>query len=89
MNITRLLEVIERETGVTLSRIQSPSRKEACVYARKIIVRHMLRDGYPKETVAALIRRHRTTVHNIDYDSEYRFNPRFRAMADLIERALK
>jgi chromosomal replication initiation ATPase DnaA len=90
MTPTELLKTIEEETGVTLKEIQSESRKEKLVYARRIIAHYMLKDHHSVHTIADILHRHRTTVINIraTHETEYRYNPRFRTLFDTITKRL-
>ena len=84
--IDKLLKAINEYSGLTFDEITSRSKKEKCVYARRIIVHHMSESGFIDGVIANVIRRDRTTVLGIKkkHSDELQYNPEYKEMFDAI-----
>ena len=90
--ISAILNILKSEYGLTKEAIQSQSRYEELVYARRIIVHYMAKyvKGGTAKMIADEINRDRCTVIHIlkTNDDQYGYNLKYKDFFDTVSMAI-
>ena len=91
MKTEELFEAIEQQTGLTREQVTSKCRNEELVFARRIICYYLNMHNATQRTIASTLNIDRATVsYNLcHHESEYKYNPKYRAMFDIAANCLE
>ena len=87
--LERIRNAVFKATGLRFNRYTTESRRVELFYARMLFA-HQAKNMLSEREIGELLKRHRTTVIVMlkGYDNEITHNPRFKRLAEIVEREM-
>ena len=89
-DVKRIQNAIHEVTGLSFNSYNNTCRKRELFFARLLFVHYCDKSGIIQSDISRYIRHERTSVlHNLNtYDTEVKFNPKFRTLAKQVDELL-
>jgi len=86
--VERIKEAIHEATGMTIEQYRTRSRRDEYIFARMIFSHHSERAGLSPDEISRHLGISRSMVYHyyLRYGDEYKYTPRFRCMAQKVDR---